>query len=433
MICHDVLYRPVTLPCCGNNFNRGCIERMVFPRKCPVCRADIDSIPDINRALRDLIQTVYPKEFNERADIESLCSASKRGEHVSVVKYLKSGLDVGTVNQDGESILSLACVGGHSGVVSTLLDAGANVHTCPCVASACYGGNIDVLKMLLEKGADANRVDNDGFPPLHATQDVSLLRTLLQHGARPDAVNNIGRTALHNAVIDGNEDVLDLLIGRVPADTRDIRGKTALHVYAQHGSRWCPNLVKKLVDAGCPIDGTDLHSRTALHLAPDSGQSVAIVEEIIQCGGNIEVPDYKGRTPLHTLAFFKCCERCGETRISTYKLLINGGCNVNMVTNDRETALHIHLRSALADIEFISLLVSEGVDVNRKDNDGNTALHNAILYENFSAIPALLKGGAEPNILNQNDMTPLDSVSQGCTTYTQLFDMGMRASPTVTN
>jgi ankyrin repeat domain-containing protein 2 len=217
--------------------------------------------------------------------------------------------------------------------------------------------------------------------------------------------------------------VLDFLIGRVPADTRDICGKTALHVYAQHGNRRCPNLVRKLVDAGCPVDGTDYHNRTALHLASDSDQSVSLVEEIIQCGGNVEVPDDKGRTPLHTLAFFKCCEKCGKTRISTYKLLINGGCNVNMVTTNRETALHIHLRSSLVDIEFISLLLSEGIDVNRKDNDGNTALHNAVLYDNFKAIPALMKGGADRYILNENEMTPFDSIAEQYTTYIQLFDM----------
>ena len=112
-----------------------------------------------------------------------------------------------------------------------------------------------------------------------------------------------------------------------------------------------------------------------------------------------------------------------------YELLVNGGCNVNTITNDGETALHTHLRS-LADIQFVSLLVSDGVDVNRRDKNGNTALHNAVLYENFSAIPALLEGGAEPNILNQDDMTPLDSVPEGCATYAQLFEMGMRSRAT---
>ena len=70
------------------------------------------------------------------------------------------------------------------------------------------------------------------------------------------------------------------------------------------------------------------------------------------------------------------------------KLLIDAGCNVNLMDYQKQTALHLAVaREGL----LPSLLIKAGASVHSVDNNGNTALHIAAqVQEHYILITILL-------------------------------------------
>lgn len=60
--------------------------------------------------------------------------------------------------------------------------------------------------------------------------------------------------------------------------------------------------------------------------------------------------------------------------------------------------------------KMIEYLISKGLDVNAQDCYGMTPLHYAMRSKNVEAIIALLNAGANPNIPNQDNLTPLSMI-----------------------
>ena len=85
-----------------------------------------------------------------------------------------------------------------------LLDSGTNVDTCNGVACkgtvgewggrtplslACEGGHLGIVKMLLSRGADPNSADDENSSPLHAAtldSHIDVVRHLLTMAADPN-------------------------------------------------------------------------------------------------------------------------------------------------------------------------------------------------------------------------------------------------------
>jgi ankyrin repeat protein len=104
------------------------------------------------------------------------------------------------------------------------------------LGEALAKGQAEELKVCLARGVDANAVDDDGNPLLHAavrSGRTSFVSALLAAGAKPDARDELfRRTALHVAAGRPNaEDVLQALLKRGAAvDARDRTGRTALEL-----------------------------------------------------------------------------------------------------------------------------------------------------------------------------------------------------------
>lgn len=99
----------------------------------------------------------------------------------------------------------IACSAGHTDIVKTLLDAGANVNNANAnkVTSLHYAASksrLEICKILIEKGADINARDQYGFTPLH------------------------------RAASKGNSEVVQLLLGcrNIRIDVQDSCGNTPL-------------------------------------------------------------------------------------------------------------------------------------------------------------------------------------------------------------
>lgn len=80
---------------------------------------------------------------------------------------------------------------------------------------------------------------------------------------------------------------------------------------------------------------------------------------------------------------------------------------VNRAIDDEQTTLlHLAANSSLPAI--LKLLLSHGALVNWQNEEGMCALHVAAMWGNEPGLRMLLDGGADPVVVDEEDMTPLD-------------------------
>lgn len=112
-----------------------------------------------------------------------------------------------------------------------------------------------------------------------------------------------------------------------------------------------------------------------------------------------QIRDQKGNTLLHS---------CPNQNMG--KLLLENGITINARNDMAQTALHmamrnkVYLNKRIALHDHIIFLINSGIDVNAQENNGYTALH---LAEHLDVARALLIAGANPNIKDKNNDTPL--------------------------
>jgi ankyrin repeat protein len=119
--------------------------------------------------------------------------------------YLEAGIDPNEPLSCGATPLYLACINGDEQTIAMLLHAGAKVNlasasgSTPLVACVCAADHAPAVTLqLLAAGADINAADNDGFTALMNAairNEVELVQILLDHGANPQQQNHAGRTA----------------------------------------------------------------------------------------------------------------------------------------------------------------------------------------------------------------------------------------------
>ena len=103
-------------------------------------------------------------------------------------------------------------------------------------------------------------------------------------------------------------------------------------------------------------------------------------------------------TPLHALVL-------GGGHLKVAQLLFEHGANINSLTSQDATPLHI--ASQLGNPEVEKWLLDHGADVNPRMKDGRTSLYLAVEYGHLEAARLLLEYHAEVNSQEKNGSTPL--------------------------
>lgn len=127
--------------------------------------------------------------------------------------------DLQAKDAEGNTSLALASREGHAGIVTLLLDKGAdltatNAQGYTALDQATSLDRSDVVKLLAGRGGDVNHVIANGQTPLHVAAfggHLEMAKTLLESGADINAKDSQGRTALSIAEMLGNVGLAKLL------------------------------------------------------------------------------------------------------------------------------------------------------------------------------------------------------------------------------
>ncbi len=344
------------LPWLGEGFASVALERALWLRNDALAR-------------RYLAAMVDPTElFPVRSD-RALSYAAEGGQADFVKALLAYGISPDTAPYAGCEPLREATQHNHVEVMELLLAAGARTEypNHPLLASAIEGHAEDAARLLMAR----TPVEVTWREPLtgHTLVDLALIRgmvatadLLLEHGS-PVTLPGFYRYA-----VTGN---LKGLVRELPAahwKSARYGDDTLLHLAARHHQ---PALARALIalgaDPNAKFRSGDSQACTPLIEAVLAGD-VEIIKLLIRAPGiKLDRGDYRHITPL-----------------------------AYAVEQDRW--------------DLAELIVEAGADVNTRigDFDGNTPLHRAAERGDLKRVQWLLDRGADPQMLNFKQLTPLD-------------------------
>uniref|UniRef100_A0A8D2LRZ6 Neurogenic locus notch homolog protein 1 n=1 Tax=Varanus komodoensis TaxID=61221 RepID=A0A8D2LRZ6_VARKO len=159
-----------------------------------------------------------------------------------------------------------------------------------------------------------------------------------------------------------------------------------------------PAVISDFIYQGANLHNqTDRTGETALHLAARYSRSDA-AKRLLEASADANVQDHMGKTPLHAAV---SADAQGVFQI----LIRNRATDLDARMHDGTTPLILAARLAVEGM--LEDLISCHADVNAVDDLGKSALHWAAAVNNVDAAVALLKNGANKDMQNNKEETPL--------------------------
>jgi ankyrin repeat protein len=365
-----------------------------------------------------------------------------------------------------ETLIDLAKAGKTEIVVAAITSPDLNLNQQSADGStsllwATYNVDYKMVTALLEKGADPNIANNFGaFPLSEATKlgDLTLVSLLLKAGADPNLSNTDNQTALMLAANVGSVEIANLLV-EAGADVNAIEGFRQQDALMWAAANNQPKIVKLLVEAGADVNRRskaddwprqmtsepraqfrDTGGLTSLLYATRSG-CLECVKTIVEAGADIDKPNPDGVTPLINALDNK------KWDIAWY--LLDKGARNDIWDMSGRTPLYVAVDqnsfrargffagffnygrgkesapNRFTGMDLINRLLSEGVDTDHQltrmrpngygrgrfadymMRGGTGPLMVATLSYDIDAMKALLAAGAEVDLPNVYQITPL--------------------------
>lgn len=260
--------------------------------------ADLSSLRQANRYLYTLLRPLHHKLM--------LFRASTEGYQPTVKILLENSADACARSSNKVTVLHLAAQHGHEGVASLLLEKGADID-----AYAYYDIDIDQYnKPYLGPGdllwGQEQRVR---ISPLHLVAGHGhngIVSLLLEKGAQVDSHCGFIGTSAHEAISTGHVAVTELLLDRgADVAARGVSNRTLLHIAAMHGYKGiaCILLQREAnIDARCDSNITPLHYAAC-------SRTRKITQLLLLNSADITAQDTNGNTPPHSSRVSTCTNR----------------------------------------------------------------------------------------------------------------------------
>ncbi|XP_014228780.2 serine/threonine-protein phosphatase 6 regulatory ankyrin repeat subunit B-like [Trichogramma pretiosum] len=193
-----------------------------------------------------------------------------------------------------------------------------------------------------------------------------------------------------------------------------VQGYSLFRLDLHNGWQLAPELLKR----GADPTWVDADGSTALHtICRDKRVDLLkLFFEIVdkhRKAVQINVRDSLGKTPLHLAV--------ESGKVTTFKLLLTRGADVNSVNEEGSTLLHL-ICQRLDSYKFVEILfkiandIGKPVWVNIQDKEGNTPLHVAISHRSKTTSKILLVNGSNPNLADKDGCTALHLISSNTKT-----------------
>ena len=193
---------------------------------------------------------------------------------------------------------------------------------------------------------------------------------------------------------------LDLVLYRLLTDIiTDLEchvddGRTALHMAVENGHE---DVIQHLLTQGANADVQCADGRTPLQLALEAGNE-SVAQLLIQTGADVNANFASDETPLSVVV--------GNHWASLVQILLRQKANPNGRLSDGRTSLHIAAEVG-SDIGIIQMLCDEGADPTLEDERYWTALHYAAHYGHKDIASMLLKMDRVDQLFDRSEWTPL--------------------------
>ncbi|KAL7954396.1 ankyrin repeat-containing domain protein [Trichoderma compactum] len=317
--------------------------------------------------------------------------------------------------------------------IKLLLDNGAEIDQAgdgdwkTALQVACYEGTIEVVRFLLGCGADVNAEGGRFGAPLQAAAarrlyeessreefqtKFSILKLLINEGAN---VNQHGGAALRAAAFESpNREILDLLLEHgadVDACAQD--DGTAL-IAACRSLEEDTRCVRLLLDRGADVNAQSDHYGTAListcrtkyhrrgyDRLYDDRTAVRVARALLDRGADVNAQHGKYGTAL---------EAACHWNLELVELLLEHGADVQL-----QDCAAWYAAARFADVSSLRLLLDHGIDVNHVSQKHETALHAAMNQWDLFGFPPgqyrlpspnkisfLLERGIDPNVTSES-------------------------------
>ena len=327
------------------------------------------------------------------------------GELVSWLWHAE-GNDMKVQNDDGVSLLEVACTHGTPWIVAEMLKGGFETnHLQNGLYIASADGKSSIIKLLLDRGADVNLPGGVYGSALGAAayrgklENVTLL---LDRGADVNLTGGDYGTALGAATFVGNLGIATLLLDRC-ADVNIIGGEygTALGVAAYMNNL---EAVTFLLDRGANVNLTGGLYGTALGAAAFM-RNLEVVTLLLDRGAHVDLTCGVFGTALGAAALLGTMEidrdilhpAAEVTLTRDYSDLF--GCEDDDQDDDQD--------DEQGELTVVTLLLDRGADINLSGGHFGTALGAAVCSWSLELVALFLDRGADVNLTGGNYGTAL--------------------------
>ncbi|XP_060271825.1 ankyrin repeat and KH domain-containing protein 1 isoform X6 [Ovis aries] len=378
----------------------------------------------------------------------TVVSLACAGGHLAVVELLLAhGADPTHRLKDGSTMLIEAAKGGHTNVVSYLLDYPNNVlsvpttdvsqltppsqdqsqvprvpmHTLAMVVppqepdrtlqetSPAVLGVQKAVSSRVPTGSNSSSQNIECLTPEPCSQSPSNVASQSIPPVYPsvdiDAHTESNHdTALTLACAGGHEELVSVLIARdAKIEHRDKKGFTPLILAATAGH---VGVVEILLDKGGDIEAQSERTKdTPLSLACSGGRQ-EVVDLLLARGANKEHRNVSDYTPLSLAA--------SGGYVNIIKILLNAGAEINSRTGSKLGISPLMLAAMNGHVPAVKLLLDMGSDINAQiETNRNTALTLACFQGRAEVVSLLLDRKANVEHRAKTGLTPLMEAASG--------------------